>query len=111
MRPVRAREKVTLSALFRTLYVCIYYLSECVRVRAYGCVSLNMCMLVLHRCKQLEVDMSDVSATCEGCDLKVKDWPGLFCSTKSHECASAREYYYCMQQHGCSNSWDTVTQV
>ena len=57
-------------------------------------------MHVFNRCKQLEVNMSGVSAICRGCDLKIKDWPGLFCSTKSDECASAREYYYCMQQHG-----------
>ena len=111
MRPVSAREKVTLSALLKTLHLRICNDSECGRVRAYGCVSLNVYMVVLNRCDELEVDMSDVSAICQGCDLKVKDWPGLFCSTKSHECASAREYYYCMQQHGCSNSSDTLTQV
>ena len=68
-------------------------------------------MHVFNRCKQLEVNMSGVSAICRGCDLKIKDWPNLFCSTKSDECASAREYYYCMQQHGCSKSSDTMAQV
>ena len=61
MRPVSAREKVTLSALLKTLHLRICNDSECGRVRAYGCVSLNVYMVVLNRCDELEVDMSDVS--------------------------------------------------
>jgi len=56
-------------------------------------------------CQPLNVGMQEVPAVgCPTCELRLKDRNGLFCRNNSDECASAREYYYCMQHRGCAQS-------
>jgi hypothetical protein len=73
-------------------------------------IGKSVCYAGSRPCSPLSVDKSQISAAdCGDCQLRVKDRYSEFCGGNADECASAREYWYCMQKHGCASTQDDAT--